>query len=67
MLNPQRAFIRWMRREQEERDLEREIRSDLELEAAEQQESGLSPDEARHAAYRLFGKATLVKEELRES
>ncbi len=45
---------------------ERELRSDLELEAAEQQESGLSAEEARYAAQRAFGNTTLVKEEVRE-
>ena len=57
--------MRW-RRKQREQDLERELRSDLELEAQEQQESGLSPDEARYAARRAFGNTTLVKEEVRE-
>ncbi len=42
------------------------MRSDLELEAAEQREKGLSPEEARYAAQRAFGNTTLVKEEVRE-
>ena len=46
--------MRWRRRKQREQDLERELRSDLELEAAEQQESGLSAAEARLAAMRAF-------------
>ena len=58
--------MRWLRRRQRERDLEREIRSDLELEAEEQRESGLSPDDARHAAARAFGNATFIKEQVRE-
>ena len=44
--------MRWWRRQQREQDLERELRSDLELEADEQRESGLSPEEARNAAHR---------------
>src|SRR6185312_757000 len=56
----------WRLREQREQDLERELRSDLELEAAEQQEAGLSSEEARYAAQRTFGNSTLVKEEVRE-
>jgi predicted permease len=54
------------RRKQREQDLERELRTDLELETAEQREKGLSDDEARYAAHRAFGNATLVKEEVRE-
>jgi putative ABC transport system permease protein len=58
--------VRWWRRKEREQDLERELRSDLELEAAEQQENGLSAEEARYAARRAFGNPTLVKEEVRE-
>src|SRR5439155_16709515 len=56
--------MRWWRKEREQ-DLEREIRADLELEAQEQQEKGLSPEEARYAARRAFGNVTWVKEEVR--
>lgn len=56
----------WHHRKSREQDLERELRSDLELEAAEQQENGLSPKEARYAAHRAFGNATVIKEEVRE-
>jgi hypothetical protein len=59
--------MRWLRRKVDERDLDREIRADLDLEAAEQQERGLSPEEARYAARRTFGNPALVKEEVRES
>ncbi|HWF47275.1 MAG TPA: ABC transporter permease [Bryobacteraceae bacterium] len=55
----------WRKRKSNEQDLERELRSDLELETAEQQENGLSADEACYAARRAFGNATLVKEEVR--
>jgi len=54
----------WWRKDREQ-DLEREIRSDLELEAEEQQENGLSPEPARYAARRAFGSTTLVQEEVR--
>jgi putative ABC transport system permease protein len=57
--------MRWWRRRDRERDLERELRCDLELEAAEQQEKGLSADDARFAAHKAFGNATLIKEEVR--
>ncbi|MGI8745279.1 MAG: ADOP family duplicated permease [Bryobacteraceae bacterium] len=58
--------MRWWRRKERQRDLERELRSDLELEIAEQQENGLSAEEARSAARRALGNTTLVKEEARE-
>lgn len=56
----------WRRRQAREQDLERELRSDLELEASEQQENGLSPEEAQYAARRAFGNTTRMKEEVRE-
>jgi putative ABC transport system permease protein len=55
----------WRWREERERDLERELRSDLELEAAEQQENGL-PGDAFYAANRALGNLALFKEEVRE-
>jgi predicted permease len=58
--------MRWWKRKERERDLERELRSDLELEAAEQEEKGLSAEEARHAARRALGNTTYLKEEVRE-
>lgn len=54
------------RRKTREQDLERELRSDLELEIAEQQAHGLSAEEARYAAQRAFGNTTHVMEETRE-
>jgi hypothetical protein len=59
--------MRWWRRKEREQDLERELQSDLELEAMEQQESGLSAEEARYAAQRALGNATLLKEDAREA
>src|SRR5215467_14104692 len=56
----------WRRRQLRENDLERELRSHLELETEEQQRSGLPTDEARYAAQRAFGNTTFVKEEVRE-
>jgi hypothetical protein len=61
-----RLFRFLRRRESHEQELEREIRSDLELETAEQQESGLSAEEARYAAQRAFGNKSLIKEDVRE-
>ncbi len=59
--------MRWFHKKDRERDLERELRSDLELEAAELREQGLSEDDARYAARRAFGNATLVKEDVRRT
>src|SRR6516225_209756 len=56
--------MRWRRLNLGE-DLERELRGHLELEAEEQHEAGLSPDEARYAARRAFGNTTLIKEDVR--
>jgi hypothetical protein len=58
--------MRWWRRKEREQDLERELRADLELEAAEQQSNGLSADDARHAALRALGNTALLKEAVRE-
>ncbi len=59
--------MRWWRwRKEREQDLERELRSDLELETAEQRESGLSAEEARYATRRAFGNTTLIQEQARE-
>src|SRR6185312_12809691 len=45
----------------------RELRSHLDLEAADFQESGLSSEEARYAARRAFGNAGLVREDVRRA
>jgi len=58
--------MRWWGRKRREHDLERELQSDLELEAMEQQESGLAAEEARYAAKRALGNVTLIKEVTRE-
>jgi putative ABC transport system permease protein len=51
---------------QREDDLDRELRSHLDLEAEEQREAGLPATEASYAARRALGNAALVKEEVRE-
>jgi predicted permease len=55
--------MRWWQIRKRDADLERELRSDLELEEEEQRESGVSPDEARYAARRAFGNPTLIREQ----
>lgn len=54
----------WSKRDGE---LERELRSDLELEEEEQRANGLSAEEARYAARRAFGNETLIREQTREA
>ncbi len=53
------------RRNQQEADLERELRADLELEAEEQEETGASAEEARYRALRAMGNTARVKEDVR--
>ena len=52
-------------RQRREEELERELRSHLDLEAEEQQEAGLAANEARYAAQRAFGNTAFVKEDTR--
>src|SRR5215471_8000248 len=61
------AAWRAQNRQAQEADLERELRSDLELEAEEQQEAGVSSEEAHYRALRSLGNATLVKEDVRKT
>jgi predicted permease len=58
--------MRWWNRKSREDDLERELRSHLDLEAEEKTADGLPPDEARQAAQRAFGNTTFVAEATRE-
>jgi predicted permease len=59
--------MKWWQIRKRDRDLERELRSDLELEEEEQRESGLPSEEAHYAARRAFGNATLIKEQTHET
>ncbi len=55
----------WFNRRREDEDLDRELRAHLELETEEQRGAGLTRDEARLAARRMFGNVTHTKEEVR--
>ena len=59
--------MKWWHLKKRNADLERELRSDLELEEEEQQQNGASPEEARYAARRAFGNVTLIKEQTHEA
>jgi putative ABC transport system permease protein len=57
--------MKWLPIKKRDADLERELRSDLELEEEERRENGLPPEEARYAALRAFGNPTLIREQTR--
>jgi predicted permease len=58
--------MRWRSRKSRQQDLEREVRSHLDLEAEEQRAAGLRSGDARYAAQRAFGNTALVQENTRE-
>src|ERR1700734_4362072 len=55
--------MKWWQIKKRDADLERELRSDLELEEEEQREAGVTGEEARYAALRAFGNPTLIREQ----
>ena len=57
--------MNWWQIKKRDADLERELRSDLELEEEEQREGGMSGEEARYAALRALGNPTLIREQTR--
>jgi predicted permease len=59
--------MKWWQIKKRDADLERELRSDLELEEEEQRERGVSQEEAHYAAQRAFGNKALIKEQTREA
>src|SRR5580700_547707 len=57
--------MKWWQFKKRDADLERELRSDLELEEEERREGGISEDEVRYAALRAFGNPSLIREQTR--
>jgi predicted permease len=57
--------MHWWQIRKRDADLERELRSDLELEEEGQREGGLSTEEAHYAALRAFGNPALLREQTR--
>ena len=57
--------MKWWQIKKRDADLERELRSDLELEEEEQREGGISAEEAPYAALRAFGNPSLIREQTR--
>src|ERR1700722_18104332 len=59
--------MHWWQLRKRNADLDRELRSDLELEEEEQRERGLSPNDARIAARRAVGNTTQIREQVHEA
>ena len=59
------SWFPWHRRRQRDADLARELRAHLELEAEEQQATGLSPHEAARAAHLALGNSVIIEEDVR--
>lgn len=59
--------MRWWQIWKRSADLERELRSDLDLEEEEQRERGVHPEEAVYAARRVLGNRTLIIERTHEA
>jgi predicted permease len=59
--------MHWWQIKKRHADLERELRSDLELEEEEQRENGVATDKAGHKALRAFGNVTLIREQTHEA
>ena len=57
--------MRWWQIRKRDEELERELRSDLELEEEEQRENGVPAEEAGYAALRAFGNPALIREQTR--
>jgi predicted permease len=57
--------MNWWQFKKRDADLERELRSDLELEEEEQRESGIPGEQVRNAALRAFGNPTVIREQTR--
>src|SRR5437879_164948 len=55
-----------VRRRQNDRDLEEEMRLHVELRAEEQIQAGVAPPEAHRTAHRRFGNTLLIKESSRD-
>jgi predicted permease len=57
--------MNWRWRKSREADLEREIRSHLDSETADQEACGLPPQESRFSAWKTLGNPTLIQENTR--
>jgi putative ABC transport system permease protein len=55
-----------LRRQRLDKDLDEELRSHLEMRAADNAAAGMSPKQAHYEAHKRFGNATLLKEDTRK-
>jgi hypothetical protein len=60
-------FLWWLRREEEGRDLDEEIRAHLAIETRDRMERGEPPERARLATRRSFGNLGRIREETRDA
>jgi putative ABC transport system permease protein len=56
-----------LRRDRLDRDLDEELRSHIEMRAADNLAAGMSPEDARYEAQRRFGNTALLKEDTRNA
>src|SRR6185295_5999282 len=61
-----RRIVWWLNREQEQRDLDEELRSHIAIETQQRLESGDAPENAGLEARRAFGNSTRIAEETRD-
>lgn len=59
--------MHWWQLKKRNADLERELRSDLDLEEEEQRDRGVKPQDAHYAARRAFGNPALVQDQTHEA
>src|SRR5689334_4051244 len=65
-MKPWRRLFAVFRRRALDAEMSAELRAHLELQAAENERRGMTPDEARHAAQRSFGGVEQIKERCRD-
>ena len=58
------SWLRFFDRDRWDAERARELQAHLEIETDENLERGMTPDEARYAARRKLGNATLIREEI---
>ncbi len=56
-----------LKRERLDRELDEELRSHVEMRAADNLASGMSPEDARFDAQKRFGNTTILKEDTRDA
>src|SRR5437879_1277890 len=62
-----RWIRRWLSRKQEETDLSEELRAHLQIEERQRVEAGETHDNAARDARQIFGNATQIQEDVRET